>query len=239
MASELAENYDIIVVTPHPDDAEIGIGGIMARASDEGYKVLLVNLTDGEPTPLGNHETRMIEAKTAADILGIDRLTLNLVNRRVFDDFESRITLADIFRRFHPEIVITMGGRTVTANPDHGQCQMLAEAAVFYSRLTKWEKHFSYPPWTVKRFYYFPVATMREETPQNTFLIDISDQFDRKMESIRAYKSQFPDNERTRGFLYWIENTFRSLGGTIGVEAAEGLKSPRLLKIPLAKIFSL
>jgi bacillithiol biosynthesis deacetylase BshB1 len=239
LGSELAEKYDIIVVTPHPDDAEIGIGGLMARASAEGYKVLLANLTDGEPTPLGSHEIRMAEAQEAAEILGIDRLTLDLVNRRVFDDFESRIVLADVFRKFHPEIVITMGGRTVMANPDHGQCQMLTEAAVFYSRLTKWEKYFKYPPWSVSRFYYVPVATMRDETPQNTFFIDISDYFDKKMEAIRAYKSQFPDTERTQGFLYWIENTFRALGGQIGVKAAEALKSPRPIRVPLTQIFSL
>lgn len=231
--------YDVIVVTAHPDDAEIGIGGIMTKLAEIGKKVLLVNLTDGEPTPLGDHETRMKEADQAAKILGISRITLDCcVNRKLMDNFEARVALGDIFREFRPELVITMGGKTVMASPDHHQAQLITEAAVFYSRLTKWEEHFAHPVHSIQNLIYFPVDAMISGTlPQNTFLIDISSVLQKKIDSILAYQSQFPPEKRD--FIHQIKTTNQYYGGLIGVGAAEILQLPRIIKLDVGDIFKL
>lgn len=237
----MKSNYDVIVVTAHPDDAEIGIGGTMAKLAEENYNVLLVNLTDGEPTPLGSHEIRMKEAENSAKILGIDRYTLEdqcCVNRRLIDSFEARVALGDLFRKYKPKIVITMGGKTIMASPDHHQAQSITEAAVFYSRLSKWEEYFQYEVHSIKKLFYFPVSSFSTgDMPKNSFLIDISNTFDKKIASIKAYKSQFPPEKQ--GFIKRIEHSNLYLGGIINTKAAEVLMSSRLIKLETKDIFTL
>ncbi|MHA1168652.1 MAG: PIG-L deacetylase family protein [Candidatus Hodarchaeales archaeon] len=230
------KDFTSVVVTAHPDDAEIGIGGTMAKLSDNGVKVLLINLTDGEPTPLGNHETRMKEADAAARILGIDRLTMEETNRRLMDSFDARVALGDMFRKYKPRIVISMGGKTVMASPDHYQAQLITEAAIFYSRLTKWEQYFEYPVHTIDRMLYFPVTAYRTgEVPGNSFLVDISDTLERKLQSIRAYKTQFPPEKEH--FIERIGSANRFLGNIIRTGAAEILKTSSLIKLDVMDIF--
>jgi N-acetylglucosamine malate deacetylase 1 len=232
-----AEKVDVIVVTAHPDDAEIGLGGTMAMLVAKGKRVLLVNLTDGEPTPLGNHDTRMKEADTAAEILGISRLTLNCcTNRRLMDNFEARVALGDVFRRYRPEIVITMGGKTIMASPDHYQAQLITEAGVFYSRLTKWEEFFTYPVHTIKKLLYFPVGALQSgDIPKNSFLVDVSPVIDKKIDSILAYKSQFPPGKQ--GFIEQIRMYNQYFGAMIGKKAAELLMLPKILHLDVLDIF--
>lgn len=232
----MEEQYDVVVVTAHPDDAEIGIGGTMAKLSDNGVKVLLINLTDGEPTPLGNHETRMKEADDAARILGIDRLTMEETNRRLMDSFKARVALGDMFRKYKPRTVISMGGKTVMASPDHYQAQLITEAAIFYSRLTKWEQHFENPVHSIKKMFYFPVTAYRTgEVPGNSFLIDITETLERKLQSIRAYKTQFPPEKEH--FIEMIGSANKYLGSIIRTGAAEILKASRVIKLDVMDIF--
>ena len=135
---------DLIAVGAHPDDVEIACGGTLARLVRKGYQVGIVDLTDGEPTPLSpGPDVRLEEARRAAEILGVAvRINLNLPNRRLFDDFEARVALAKVFRRHRPKVVLGFGGKTVLASPDHYQAMLITDAAVFYSRLTKWDEHF-------------------------------------------------------------------------------------------------
>lgn len=221
-----AEHFEVVVVAAHPDDAEIGMGGTMAKLADAGVSVLLVNLTDGEPTPLGTHEIRMQEAERAASILGIRRLTMDLPNRRLFDTFEGRVALADVLRRHTPRLVMCMKGKTVMASPDHHQAQLLTEAAVFYSRLSKWPEHFRYPVHTVQKLVYFPVRLRHEEAQGPEFAVDISATLDRKMAAIEAYESQFPPEKRS--FLRRVRLHNESNGAQMGVHAAEIFEMPRL-----------
>src|SRR6188768_4418803 len=96
---------DVIAVGAHPDDVEIACGGTLAKLSRQGYQVGIVDLTDGEPTPLSpGPDVRLEEAHRAAEILGVAvRINLNLPNRRLFDDFEARVALAKVFRRHRPK----------------------------------------------------------------------------------------------------------------------------------------
>jgi N-acetylglucosamine malate deacetylase 1 len=134
----------VIAVGAHPDDAEIACGGTLAALARQGYQVGIIDLTDGEPTPFSTGpEVRLAEAEQAARTLGVHtRVTLDLPNRRLFDSFEARVMLAKQFRRYRPSVVISFGDKTPTASPDHWQAMQITDAAVFYSRLSKWEEHF-------------------------------------------------------------------------------------------------
>ena len=93
---DLPEPLDVIAVGAHPDDVEIAVGGTLAMLAQKGYRVGIVDLTDGEPTPNSpGPEARLAEAQRAAEILGVTmRETLDLPNRRLFDTFEARVALA-------------------------------------------------------------------------------------------------------------------------------------------------
>ena len=137
-------NLDVMAVGAHPDDVEIACGGTLARLAKQGYRVGIVDLTDGEPTPASpGPEVRLAEARAAAEVLGAKvRVTLDLSNRRLFDTFEARVALAKQFRKYRPRLVIGLGERTPLASPDHWQARQITEAGVFYSKLTKWDEHF-------------------------------------------------------------------------------------------------
>src|SRR6185295_10071801 len=97
---------DVIAVGAHPDDVEISCGGTLAKLVAQGYRVGIVDLTDGEPTPLSPGP----EARRAAAALGAQvRVQLELPNRRLFDTFEARVALAKVFRRYRPRLVLGFG----------------------------------------------------------------------------------------------------------------------------------
>src|SRR5687768_3176635 len=99
---------DVIAVGAHPDDVEIGCGGTLARLVKQGYRVGIIDLTDGEPTPLSTGpEARLAEARAAAAALGVQmRVQLGMSNRRLFDSFEARVALAKEFRKHRPRMVL-------------------------------------------------------------------------------------------------------------------------------------
>ena len=144
MASAVYPPLDVIAVGAHPDDVEIACGGTLAALVDAGYQVGIIDLTDGEPTPLSpGPDVRLAEAKAAGEALGVHlRTLLHLPNRRLFDSFEARVKLAIEFRKHRPRLVIGLGDRTPMASPDHWQAMQITDAAVFYSRLTKWDEQF-------------------------------------------------------------------------------------------------
>src|SRR5580698_2228720 len=139
------EKLDVIAVGAHPDDVEIACGGTLARLAKQGYRVGIIDLTDGEPTPLSpGPEVRLAEAERAAKILGVTkRIQLDMTNRRLFDSFEARVALGIEFRKYRPKLVLGFGEKTPLASPDHWQAMQITDAAVFYSRLCKWDEHFN------------------------------------------------------------------------------------------------
>jgi len=189
-------SVDVLAVGAHPDDVEIGCGGIVARLVEQGYRVGIVDLTDGEPTPgSAGPEVRMAEAAEAAKTLGAEtRVTLDLPNRCLFDTFEARVALAKVFRRLRPRLVLGMGNKTPLASPDHGAAQEIIEAAVFYSRLSKWEDRFDgLAPHVVPAFLYFFLAHRTLGPPRaDGLVVDIGATLDKKMAAIACYRSQFP-----------------------------------------------
>ncbi|MGV3485691.1 MAG: PIG-L family deacetylase [Planctomycetaceae bacterium] len=195
MATE-AERLDVIAVGAHPDDVEIACGGTLAKLVTQGYRVGIIDLTDGEPTPLSpGPETRLAEADAAARALGIQqRINLQLPNRRLFDSFDHRVALAKQFRIWRPRIVIGFGAKTPMASPDHYQAMQITDAAVFYSRLTKWDDHFAgLPVHAIPRQLYFRLALEPDFIPGEVshFTVDIAATLEAKVASVLCYQTQF------------------------------------------------
>lgn len=206
---EDTQPLDVIAVGAHPDDVEIACGGTLAQLVRQGYRVGIVDLTDGEPTPgsAGPHE-RLAEADEAARTLGVQvRVVLDLPNRRLFDSFEARVALARQFRKYRPRVVIGFGDKTPLASPDHWQAMLITDAAVFYSRLTKWDDQFGgLPPHVIDRQLYFRLAFEPSTLAgyPSHLTTDISQTLDVKLSAVACYRSQFPPAkahvfERIRG----------------------------------------
>jgi LmbE family N-acetylglucosaminyl deacetylase len=224
MSQSFDIELDVIAVGAHPDDVEIACGGTLASLARKGYRVGIVDLTDGEPTPQSpGPDVRLVEAQRAGEILGVSaRVNLNLPNRRLFDSFEARVALAKVFRRHRPKVVLGFGGKTVLASPDHYQAMLITDAAVFYSRLTKWDEHFDgLPVHTVSNQLAFPIALHGLDLPEASGYIvtDVGATLATKLESVRCYATQFPAAKA--GIFQAIETMNRYHGLTAGFEAGE------------------
>jgi len=229
--SPLPKALDVIAVGAHPDDVEIGCGGTLARMVQQGYRVGIIDLTDGEPTPLSpGPDVRLQEAQEAARILGVHvRVTLTLPNRRLFDSFEARVELAKVFRRYRPRLVMGIADRTPMASPDHWQAMQITDAAVFYSRLSKWDDAFDgLPVHPIQRQIWYPLGLQTLNHPAGgAFVSDISTTLAIKLASIRAYQTQFPP-QKDRVFRL-VEGQGHMLGASAGFEAGELLISSTTL----------
>jgi LmbE family N-acetylglucosaminyl deacetylase len=224
MAEAGEVELDVIAVGAHPDDVEIACGGTLARLARKGYRVGIVDLTDGEPTPHSpGPDVRLAEAQRAAEVLGaVVRVNLNLPNRRLLDTFEARLELAKVFRRCRPKIVLGFGGKTVMASPDHYQAMLITDAAVFYSRLTKWDEYFDgLPVHSVSNHLGFHIALHGLDLPEASGYIvaDIGGTLGVKLDAVRCYQTQFPAAKA--GIFSAIEAMNRYQGLTAGFEAGE------------------
>jgi len=218
-------DIDVIAVGAHPDDVEIGCGGTLARLVEQGHRVAIVDLTDGEPTPgSSGPDQRRAESLEAAKTLGVaSRLTLDLPNRRLFDGFDARVKLATVFRRLRPRLVLCLGAATPTASPDHYQAMLISEAAVFYSKLSKWDRQFDgLPPHRISGLMHYYLAFRSLAPPAAGAIVhDISETLEKKMAAIRAYRSQFPPSREH--LLKRIRVYSRQQGMAAGFEAGEVL----------------
>lgn len=231
---ELPKPLDVIVVGAHPDDVEIACGGTLAAMVKQGFRVGIVDLTDGEPTPLSpGPEVRLKEAQEAAEILGVHvRITLELPNRRLFDGFDERVALAKVFRRYRPRLVMGIAEKTPMASPDHWQAMQITDAAIFYSRLTKWDEVFeNLPVHRIQKQIWYPLGLQNLSLPEGggRFVADISDTLDQKLDAIRAYKTQFPPGKQR--VFQLVESQNRLLGTSAGFNAGEMLISATTLGI--------
>ena len=222
------QSLDVIAVGAHPDDVEIACGGTLAKLAQQGYRVGIIDLTDGEPTPgSAGPEVRLAEARRAAETLGLaKRITLDLPNRRLFDSFEARVALATEFRRFRPRLVLGMGGKTPTASPDHYQASLIIEAAVFYSKLTKWDDTFGgVPPYVIPRRLEFALSFEAiSPANRNALVVDIGETLEKKLAAIACYASQFPDAKAH--YFDHFQTFARMQGMAAGFAAGESLTSP-------------
>ncbi len=207
---------NILIIGPHPDDQELGMGGTIAKLADQGHHVLLLDMTNGEPTPHGDPTTRAKEAAKAAEILKVERRCINLPNREVQHTIEARHKVAAVIREHQAEIVFVPYFQD--AHPDHVATTRIAEDARFDAKLTKIDLPGKpiYPKWL---FYYY--CTHLRWVADPNFLVDITGYEDRKRDSIVAYETQFVIPEKNRQVVEWISAANRYFGSRIGTQAAE------------------
>lgn len=219
---------NVLVVGPHPDDQELGMGGTIALLARQGHRVLLLDLTDGEPTPFGDPVTRAREAEAAAAALSapdnpVRRVQLGLRNRVVEHTIENRHKVAGVIRAWKTQILFVPYFED--AHPDHLAATRISEDARFDAKLTKVDMPTPpglepgppvYPRWL---FHYY--ATHLRIVPSPGFVLDVSATMDSKMAAIAAYRSQFQANPANRQIPEWIRAEAAYFGSRIGTPAGE------------------
>jgi bacillithiol biosynthesis deacetylase BshB1 len=219
---------DILVLAAHPDDAELGAGGTIARHVALGYKVGVIDLTRGELGTRGTFITRAEEAAKSAHILGISiRENLGLADGYFQNDKESQLTVIRAIRKYRPAIVIA--NAITDRHIDHGKGASLAYDACFLSGLAKIETEdngIKQQAWRPNAVYHY----IQSQFIEPDFIVDIADFWQKKIESIQAYKTQFFDPSSSEpetyiskpGFLKMIEARAVEFGHAIGTSHGEG-----------------
>ncbi len=210
---------DVLVIAPHPDDAELGMGGAILKFLAEGLRVGVLDLTDGEPTPHGSMEIRRRETAAASDALGLEwRENLGLPNRQLEATLDARHQLAALFRRTRPRWLFAPYWED--AHPDHLAATELVESARFWSKLTKCDIP-GEPHHPERVFHYFCVHLRL--APQPAFVLDISDHWEQKLAAIRCYESQFVTGRPTEPptFVDQLRDEAAYWGKTIGSRYGE------------------
>lgn len=210
---------DVLVVAPHPDDAELGMAGGILQLHSAGAKVGILDLTSGEPTPHGTLEVRAAETAAATGTLGISwRENLGLTNRALQADLSSRAKLAEVIRRTRPRWLFAP--YWVDAHPDHVAATELVEAARFWSKLTKTELAGA-PHHPERIYHYFSIHLKLAIQPD--FVLDITPYWEQKLASIACYHSQFiAGREDDRPTLMTrLRDHAAYWGAQIGVEYGE------------------
>ncbi len=190
------------------------MGGTIARLVEQGHAVQLVDMTSGEPTPLGSLEIRARESAAAAKILGVRRMQVGLINREVTHNIESRHKLAAVIRRFKADWLFLP--YPLDAHPDHVAVTRIGEDARFDAKLSK--TNIPGEPCYPKRIIYYFCTHLRMSFAP-TFCIDISAQIDKKLAAVNAYESQFVLNNS--GVPEMVKTLNGYFGGRIGTKYAE------------------
>ncbi|WP_437201747.1 bacillithiol biosynthesis deacetylase BshB1 [Planctomicrobium sp. SH664] len=180
---------DLLVVAPHPDDAELSVGGTILKSVAQGLRVGVLELTNGEPTPFGSPERRQRETDESTRILGLSwRHQLGLPNRKLENTLEARRQLAGVFRQVRPKVILAPYWQDV--HPDHVAASALIDAARFWSKLSRTDLpgNAYYPP---KMYYFWSIHLRIVEQP--TFVVDISEFIEQKLTAIACYQSQFTE----------------------------------------------
>ena len=215
----------MLVVAAHPDDAEIGLGGTIARLAASGLKVGIVDLTDGEPTPHGDPATRREEAQRAAELLGAhERLILGLPNRYLQDTVEARIALAEVYRTRRPRAVFALLGQD--QHPDHVAAAAIARHARFYAKLSKTDMPGEpyYPPLLLQ----YATSHLRRVLLPSA-IVDVSQTFETKLQAVLCYETQFGWRRDT--LVERLTTAAKFYGAKIGVAYGEPIFSPEELPI--------
>ncbi|NIR44808.1 MAG: bacillithiol biosynthesis deacetylase BshB1 [Gemmatimonadetes bacterium] len=190
---------DLLAIAPHPDDAELLCGGTLIRAADLGHKTGILDLTSGELGTRGDRETRRAEAERATELLGLAvRRNLGLADAAIQNDQESRVRVVEAIRELRPRVVILthLEGR----HPDHRVAAQLGYDACYLAGLTNYPAGGdAYRPHKV-----LYCLSYREHAVKPTFVVDTSEAFERKLEAVRAYASQF-DDVKAMGELFPAE----------------------------------
>ena len=230
---------DILAFGAHPDDVELGCGGSICSAISQGFKVGIVDLTNGELGTRGTPEIRKKESNEASEILGVSfRKNLDFKDGFFVNDKEHQLKVVEVLREHRPSIVLCNAIKD--RHIDHPKGSELVSDASFLSGLSKIKTNYknskNQPPWTPKHVYHY----IQWYNIEPNLVIDISEFQEKKMRAIMAYNSQFYNSKSkepntpisSKNFLESIKQRDQNFGRISGVVAAEGftLASPPLIK---------
>ncbi len=204
---------DILAIGAHPDDIEFTCGGILAKMASQGKSIVMVHLTSGERGTNGTPEIRRKEAKNAADVIGAEVVILDFPDCGVFDNYEGRLKLVEVYRKFKPRLVLGPYWKGEQNHPDHIAAGLLSRNACRYSRFAK-----ILPDLPIHR----PDGILHCMTPMISvpdFLIDISDHMEAWRKMIQCHESQM----KTMDFMEITHTVAGRLGMMMGVPYAQGL----------------
>ncbi|MCO6466203.1 MAG: bacillithiol biosynthesis deacetylase BshB1 [Bradyrhizobiaceae bacterium] len=239
---------DVLVLSAHPDDAELCAGGTIAKLTSEGKRVVLVDCTAGELGTRGTPQIRAEEAAHAAHILGVhERIILSMPDGNITDSQENRLEVIRMYRRYKPSLILT--SPSIERHPDHEAVHRLARAAAFLSGL----RHITTTDDGVQQETHRPKRIMcyqhQHDLPDGAdLLVDVSSTWDLKIAAILAFASQFhapntytsdePETLISRpAFLAEVEGRARYYGSRFGVTFAEAFKSVEPLAVDSLSVF--
>jgi bacillithiol biosynthesis deacetylase BshB1 len=217
----MAEGYDLLSIGAHPDDVEVGTGGVLIDQAERGRRCGLVILTQGEMGTGGTPEIRAEEVRQAAAILNADIVaTFDWGDTRLQDSYEHRLELAAIIRRTRPRVILApyprVGHGRRQSHPDHVAAGVIAINAAHLASLKK--AALEGEPYRVPRiFHYFLPPGV---TPN--FVVDITPHFERWLEALKAHRSQFLNPEKSKDYIESITAMSRSFGVQAGCTYGQG-----------------
>ena len=177
------EPLDILAMAPHRDDIELLVAGLLIRAADQGYRTGVVDLTEGERATRGDVATRAREAESSARVMGLAvRENLRLPDGELADITPQRVRIVEAIRRLRPKVLLLPYWRG--RHPDHIAAAHLGRSSVFLSGLARYGTGAPHRPSKVLHAFAY-------QNGDPSFIVDISEQFERKLQAIRCYGSQF------------------------------------------------
>ncbi|HAY34093.1 MAG TPA: bacillithiol biosynthesis deacetylase BshB1 [Bacteroidetes bacterium] len=236
-------NLDVLVFGAHPDDAELAMGGTIAKLTSANFRIGIIDLSRGELGTRGSAETRQKEAFQAGIILKISqRENLSIPDGDIQKNKENLTKIIMCLRKYRPRIVFAPYKND--RHPDHVATSRLVKEACFFAGLPKiktFEKEILQSPYRPSKLYYF----MQTYTFEPDFIVDITDNFSTKMESIKAYSTQFYDPKSTEPetfisrpeFLDFIESRANFYGFKIGKKYAEPFATEGDVELKVESLF--
>jgi LmbE family N-acetylglucosaminyl deacetylase len=233
-------HFDVVAFGAHPDDLEAVMGGTAVKLRQAGRSVLFVDLCDGEPARYAPAGVRARQARKAARLLGVERLTLRLRDRLIRDTLAARLQVAVLLRRFRPRWVFTTAGAGV--HPDHQATAAIVANGVFYARLPKWDQVAGVAaatlrgsePHVIERLF-FGHCRMEPAWSRFDFAVDVSAVYERKVAALRAYESVFRGDQATLLDKYAVEDRYS--GSLVGVAYAEPFRARSPLLVDSPEVF--
>jgi bacillithiol biosynthesis deacetylase BshB1 len=229
---------DVLAIGVHPDDVELGCAGCLIKEIKRGKKAGVIDLTQGELGSRGTADTRIEEATTAAKTIGLHaRENLKMRDGFFINDEAHQLRLVAALRKYQPDIVI--GNILDDRHPDHGRAGRLIYDACFLSGLGKVktidEQGADQQKWRPRYLLHY----IQDRFYEPDLIIDVSDVWEQKMESIKAYKTQFLSADLSEPqtyisspeFMEAVTSRARLLGKRIGVQFAEGFTSQKSIGI--------
>lgn len=222
--------FDVLSFGAHPDDVEVGTGGVLIRLRERGHRVGIVYLTEGEMGTGGTRAIRKREAEAAARIMGVEIVKrFNWGDTKLFDSYDKRVAIAKLIRRCKPRIIFAPHWDGFTgrrqSHPDHLATGRIVMNAANLAGLIKLGGEGTAHRTGAIYHYFLPSGV------NPSFVVDITPQFERWMQALSAHRSQFLNPKKSRDYLWSLETMARTNGARIGVKYGQGFLSAEPLRI--------